>query len=294
MTFLEQANKDNGSNAGTYLLTIVIVLLSLTVGQFLMEVIAVEFLGYSLRHMPKDADLNMYLVLLLMPFSFVLLALMVCIRYLHKRPVLSLFTTRKTFDWKRFVFAFLLWGAIMGIALIAAILNGQPIQFQFNVSSFISLFLVSILLLPIQTTAEEVFFRGYLFQAFGKLFKKGWIAIILTGTLFGLLHWSNPEVAKIGDILLVFYITTGIFLGILTQMDDGLELGMGYHAVNNIFASIILTNNWQAFQTDALFIDYSEPNFGPELYLTLFILQPLLLFTFSKVYRWKNWKNKLL
>jgi len=107
------------------------------------------------------------------------------------------------------------------------------------------------------------------------------------------LHWANPEVAKIGDILLVFYISTGIFFGILTQMDDGLELGMGYHAVNNIFASIILTNNWQAFQTDALFVDYSAPSFGPELYLTLLVLQPLLLILFAKIYKWKNWKEKL-
>ena len=68
---------------------------------------------------------------------------------------------------------------------------------------------------------------------------------------------------------------------------------MGYHAVNNIFASLIVTNDWQAFHTDALFIDSSMPEFGMEHILTLVIIQPLLLFLFSKKYNWKNWKEKL-
>ncbi len=293
MTFLEQANKDKNSNGGTYVLTVAIAFTALVVGQLFSELLANNFFGYSLANIPDSADLNIALALLLLPFSFLLLALILCIKFLHKRPVLTLFTTRKSFDWKRFVFAFLLWGSLMGIALLISILNGQDIVFQFDAAKFIPLFFVSILIMPIQTTAEEVFFRGYLFQVFGKVLKKGWIAIILTGVLFGLLHWANPEVAKIGDILLVFYIGTGIFFGVLTHMDDGIELGMGYHAVNNIFASIILTNSWQAFQTDALFVDNSPPSFGVELYLTLFVLQPLLLFVFSKVYKWKNWKQKL-
>ena len=77
-------------------------------------------------------------------------------------------------------------------------------------------------------------------------------------------------------------------------MDDGIELSMGYHAVNNIFASLILTNDWQAFHTDAMYIDRSEPIFGMESFLTILVLQPLLIILFSKVYRWKNWKKKLL
>lgn len=294
MTFLQQGNKDKGSNAGMYFFTLAIVFLSLVVGQVFSESIANSAFDYSLVNIPETANLNMALTLLLMPFSFVLLSLILCIRYIHKRPVLSIFTSRRSFDWKRLIFSFILWGGIMGIGLIVSILSGQPIEFQFDLTSFLALFLVSLLLMPIQTTAEEVLFRGLLFQAFGKTFKKGWIAILLTAILFGLLHWANPEVARIGDVLLVFYISTGIFFGILTHMDDGLELGMGYHAVNNIFAAIILTNDWQAFQTDALFIDHSPPAFGVELYLTIFVLQPLLLFIFSRVYKWKNWKEKML
>lgn len=47
----------------------------------------------------------------------------------------------------------------------------------------------------------------------------------------------------------------------MALMDDGLELSMGYHAINNIFAALILTNEWQAFQTDALFYGSCKTNF---------------------------------
>jgi len=292
MNFLEQANKGEG-NAGTYILTIVIALLSLVVGQFVVEGLANSVLGFSMLNIPKNVDLNLILSLMLIPFSFVLIALMFCVRYLHKRPILSVFTSRKTFDWKRLIFAFATWGGIMSISLIYAVFSGDSIEFQLNWSAFIPLFLVSFFILPIQTTAEEVLFRGYLFQAIGKLFKKGWIAILITGVAFGLLHGANPEVEKIGSILLIFYISTGLFLGIMTQMDGGIELSMGYHAVNNIFASLILTNDWQAFQTDALFVDHAPPTFGVESWLTLLLVQPLLLFIFSKKYKWKDWKKKL-
>lgn len=293
MNFIDQSNKGK-SGVGTYMLTTSLVLFSLIIGSATVEFIANRVLGISLQNISEGADLNTVLSLLLLPFVFLLVTLMLCIKYIHQRPIVSLFTSRAKFDWKRFFVAFTAWGAIMTFFLVVTVASGYPIEWNFKSSTFIGLTLVSLFILPLQTTAEEAFFRGFLFQGFGNLFKKGWISILLTGVLFGLLHWANPEVAKIGDILLLFYIGTGIFLGVITQMDDGLELGMGYHAVNNIFASLIITNDWQAFHTEALFIDKTPPAFGWESILTLVVLQPFLLFLFSRLYKWKNWKEKLL
>ena len=292
MNFLKLAEKDK-VGAGTYMLTVVIVFFSLVLGQMFSEIIATSYLGFSLINIPANADLNLVLTLLLIPFAFVFLAVVFSIKYLFKRPVLTIFTARSKFDWRRFFTAFGVWGAVLAIALGVGIAAGQPIDWNFNPSTFFLLLLISVFLIPIQTTAEELMFRGFLLQAFGKLFKKGWISLLLTGTLFGFLHWANPEVALIGNILLLYYIGTGVFLGLLTIWDDGMELSMGYHAVNNIFASVILTNDWQAFHTDALFIDRSGPVFGWESWLTIIALQPLLLFLFAKIYKWKGLKAKL-
>ncbi len=77
----------------------------------------------------------------------------------------------------------------------------------------------------------------------------------------------------------------------MTIMDEGMELSMGYHAANNVFTAIMITNNWQAFQTDAVFIDTSTPSFGLDSIVTLAIIQPALLLLFSRIFKWKNWKK---
>jgi len=237
--------------------------------------------------------LNSFFIYLLMPFIIGFFTLLACVKYIHKRNVLSVFTNRESFDWKRFFFSFSIWGGVMLLFFVISYLAGYPIYWNYEPSSFFFLVLISIFILPIQTTFEEVFFRGYLFQGLDTIFKKRIISVLITGALFGLMHGSNPEVEKIGMILLVFYILNGIFLGLIVLMDDGLELSMGYHTINNIFAAIVVTNDWQAFHTDALFIDKSAPEFGIENILTLLVIQPLLLYIFSKKYKWSNWKQKL-
>ncbi|MEJ6775723.1 MAG: CPBP family glutamic-type intramembrane protease [Crocinitomicaceae bacterium] len=293
MFFLKQGS-GAGEKLGMYFTTVGIAFLSLVIGQLFTEIFAVKTLGYSLTKIPESADLNLTLSLLLIPFSFVLTGILLSVKFIHKRPVLSVFTSRKSFDWKRFGFSFLVWGVVMFAFMIVSMNTGAPIEWNLNFTTFIPLLFISLFLIPIQTTAEELLFRGYLFQGFGFFFKKGWIAILLTGTLFGLLHLANPEVAKLGNILLLFYIGTGVFMAIISHMDDGIELSMGYHTINNIFASLILTNDWQAFQTEAMYIDHSEPMLGAESFLTILVLQPLLILLFSKVYRWKHWKEKFL
>ena len=152
---------------------------------------------------------------------------------------------------------------------------------------------ISLLFLPLQTSTEEVLFRGYFMQGLGLLVKNRWFPLLLTSVIFGLLHMANPEIDKIGNIALVFYIGTGLFFGIATLMDDGLELALGLHASNNIVAAFLVTADWTVFQTDALFVDTSEPSVSLTMFLPVFVLYPIMLLWFSKKYNWTNWKEKL-
>ncbi len=287
------------NDASQYLLTISIVVAAYIMLGYIPMYVSLYFSSFDLT---KSIDTpamisvfgnNLFLTIVLFPFIVVLLTLFVCIKIIHKRNVLTLFTIRESFDWKRFFFSFSVWGSVMAIFLVISFLAGYPIEWNFDASTFFILFFISIFILPLQTTCEEVLFRGYLFQGFGSIFKRGIFPVAITGVLFGLMHGANPEVEKLGTIMLVYYIVNGLFLGIVTLMDDGLELTMGYHAINNIFAALIVTNNWQAFHTDALFIDKSPPSFGIENIITLIVIQPLLLVLFAKKYKWTNWKQRL-
>ena len=130
-------------------------------------------------------------------------------------------------------------------------------------------------------------------QGFANLAKNKWFPLLMTSLIFGGMHWFNPEVAKIGPIILVYYIGTGLFLGIITLMDEGMELALGFHAANNLIGALLVTSDWSAFQTHSIFKDISDPSAGLDVILPVVIIYPILLFIFSKKYNWTNWKEKL-
>ncbi|MEZ4841555.1 MAG: CPBP family intramembrane glutamic endopeptidase [Flavobacteriaceae bacterium] len=123
--------------------------------------------------------------------------------------------------------------------------------------------------------------------------KNRWLPLLLTSIVFGLLHGANPEVEKLGWGIMVFYIGTGLFFGIVTLMDEGTELALGLHAANNIVAAVFITTDWAAFQTEALYIDTSEPSLGWETFVPVFVLYPVILYILSRKYGWKDWNQKL-
>ena len=239
-------------------------------------------------------DKNLYLFLMLFSFVVALLALFYVVKKIHKRNVISLFTTRKKIDWSRVFFSFSLWFIIsLSMLVISYFTTPDDFQWNFKPIPFVILVLLSFLVMPLQSSFEELLFRGYLMQGLGVLFRFAWIPLIITSVVFGLFHGENPEVEKLGNWIFVFYIGTGFLLGLLTLLDDGIELALGFHAANNIVAAIFVTQSWVVFQTDALFISNTEPTLGSETFFPVLVLYPFIMFVFAKKYKWKNWKEKL-
>ena len=244
--------------------------------------------------MTLGIDKNLFLFLMILTFIFGLIALILGVKFIHRRTFRSLVTSRKSVDFKRFWFGFISWGIIALIVIIIEIfLSPENYVWNFNPVPFFTLVVVSCLFLPFQTSFEELLFRGYFMQGLGILVKNRWFPLLLTSVCFGLLHGANPEVEKLGPVSMVFYIGTGFFYGITTLMDEGTELALGLHASNNIVAAFLVTTDWMVFRTDALYVDVSSPAIGIDMYLGVFVVYPVLLVMFSKKYQWKNWKIKL-
>lgn len=239
---------------------------------------------------------NVNLVFILLPFAGGLLFLLAAVKWLHNQSITALTTARPKIDWKRFWFIFFCWGAVSsGMILIGYFMSPEDYVLNFNLKPFLILCVIAILLVPLQTSFEEYLFRGYLMQGIGVATKSKWIPLLITSVVFGMLHIANPEVDKLGPIIMVYYIGTGLMLGIMTLMDEGLELAMGFHAANNLFTALLVTADWTAFQTHSVLKDMSDPQ-GAELMEVLvpvFVLFPMILFILSKVYKWTDWKEKL-
>lgn len=239
-------------------------------------------------------DSNLTLFLMLFSFAVGLFAIYLVVRYLHKQPFLELTTSRKKTDWGRVFFSF---GLITVTTLVVTLLdyynNPENYVLQFELVPFIILAVIAVIMIPLQTSFEEYLFRGYLMQGIGVIAKNRWLPLIITSVVFGALHLANPEVDKLGNIIMIYYIGTGFFFGIMTLMDEGMELALGFHAGNNLITAILVTADWTVFKTHSIFKDISEPSAGFDVIAPVLILYPIFLIILAYRYKWKNWGEKL-
>jgi len=293
MDFIQQAYK--GENSWwRWLLTILIVMSPFLLNFAIYFLLPEVYKGLMEDTANFQGNKNIFLIENLMPFAVLLVLLIVFVKFLHLRSFTSVVTSRKKVDWNRFFYGFVTWFLMTVFFLfIGYLLVPEEFVWNFKPVPFFLLLTICIILIPIQTSLEELLFRGYLMQGIGILTKTRWVPLIVTSTLFGLMHILNPEVSKLGYGIMGFYIGTGFLFGIITLLDEGAELALGIHAANNIAAAVLVASNWAVFQTDALFIDHSEPNLIYQMIIPVFFIYPLYIMFLQKKYGWKNWKEKL-
>ena len=302
MSFIDKAKEGNNSFS-SYILGIALIISVYLLGSYFLILdlqwnFGIEsFDGISQKEIVKILGNNRFLAWLVVPFLFVALFLVIHTKFVHKRTVLSIFSGRENFDWKRVLFSFSLLFSVLSLFLFIQYLSSDSLIFQFDIQKFIPLFFIAIFLLPIQTSCEELLFRSYILQGIKMRTKKNSVAVLISGLMFGAIHIGNPEIAKIGYHIIVYYMLVGVFLALISLFDNGIELALGYHAANNVFAALMITNNWQAFQTDAVFMDISDPGMGLDTIIGILFILPLVFFIFYKKYKWHSlkemWQDKL-
>ncbi len=300
-----QAAKQGKNGLGLYIASIFIIFLAWQVlGGFV-------FLGGIMAGLPEGADMmnamqemsndlnfeklgidaNYGLFFMILTFGCGVLGLWFSMKMLHKRPFKTLITPSKSINYKKIFTAALLWFAFMGVfELVSYFLDPGNYAFQFDGSKFFILVLISLLLLPIQTSFEELLMRGYLMQGLGLATGKRWVPLIVTSVIFGLLHIANPEVQEYGvGIMMVNYIQIGLMLGIITLMDDSLELALGVHAANNIYGATMVTFSASALKTPALFT-MQELNINTMTIAGL-VGSFIFILLLAKIYGWSDWSK---
>jgi len=237
---------------------------------------------------------NLRLFLLMISFVAVLPGIWLVVKKLHDLPLMSILSGRKNIDYNRILFSFCLWGAIISLMVITGyLISPDNYEINFKLKEFLILLIIAVCLIPIQTSVEEIVFRGYLMQGFGHWFNSRFMALFMSCSVFGILHIANPEVAQLGYGFIFVYFIGSFILGITVLMDDGLELVLGFHAANNIFIALLLTSDWTVLQTESVLKDISDPTFGIYDILTGSILYPSVIYIFAKKYSWTNWKEKI-
>ncbi|OXB25125.1 abortive phage infection protein [Flavobacterium tructae] len=298
--FLEQGIKPH-NKFWLYLLGSVLIIIASFIGQIPFSLAVFYKSWISGKGFPsndaavmKMFEPNLTLFLVMISFAFAFVGIYYVVKYMHRQTLLSVTTSRAEVDWRRVAFSFLLWSLFSVLSFVVLYFSSpENFVWNFKLVPFLILVVIGTVLIPIQTSTEEYVFRGYLMQGFANLARNRWFPLLMTSVIFGSMHVFNPEVVKMGYIVMVYYIGTGLFLGVITLMDEGMELALGFHAANNLVGALLVTSDWSVFQTHSLFIDISEPSAGVDVLLPVAVVYPVLLFIFSKKYNWSNWKEKL-
>ena len=179
---------------------------------------------------------------------------------LGPRPLGLIFSVTGRIRWKWLLLCFLVAVGVYAVVNLAGIgldlaTGGTPTSVQLA-PGFGWLLATTLIVVPLQCTAEEVVFRGYLAQMVGRWLKHPAWAILLPVPLFVAGHvydvWGLLSVAIMA-----------VSMGIVTWRTGGLEAGIALHAVNNMTVSLFAMLG---------FVDMNETSGAPTDLVTEVIL----------------------
>lgn len=183
-----------------------------------------------------------------------LIGTLLAVRLIHARPLKTLVTGERQIRWGRVFAGAGVWLVIAAlVSVVEALLYPGRYVLTFQPVTLLLFALLALLLIPIQTSAEEFFFRGYLLQWMGLRLKNRWLLSLLNGLLFFLPHAANPEMAADSVLVGLSYFVMGFFLSLITLQDNGIELALGMHAANNLFAALFANYSITALPSPSLF-----------------------------------------
>ena len=217
----------------------------------------------------------------LISFLPLLLAPILLHRLLLRRPLRELFTrSRRSFHSDVLIGVMVMSFLLIVTGLPDFILNNSGYTWSFDGGRFFPYLLVALTLIPIQTTAEEVFYRGWIQQRLEKKGRSIWLISLTGGLLFALPHLGNPEVS--GNLLLPIlgYGSTGFMFTWVTMRDQSMGLAVGAHAANNILGGILVSSVDSALPSASIWVT-PEVQWGPAAFFSVLFV-PLFIWLTRK------------
>ena len=177
-------------------------------------------------------------------FVFILLpiALVVTLRILHHRSFLSLFgSVLQTI--RQFRRVFVLLCALFAVLWVVPMPDSLAPSPNLAFGKWLVVLPLTVLALLIQTSAEELAFRGYIQSQLAARFSSPLVWILAPSILFGLVHY-DPDLPTQNAMIIVLWATLfGVVAADLTARSGTLGPAIALHFVNNFNAIAIAAPN---------------------------------------------------
>jgi uncharacterized protein len=216
-----------------------------------------------------------------------LAGILIAVSLIHQRHPRTLVTARERISWTRighgFVAGFVPWVLLGGLGQY--LLYPNSFSFNSDLKTFALFVPIALVITAIQTTTEELFFRGYIVQGASLIWSNRVFLAIVSAAIFTLPHATNPESQEGGWIgmFLGLFVGTGLLYAIVSLIDGTTELAIGAHFANNL--AYFLLFNWSGsfFTTPALF---SISEYHARFYdITSLVLIPVFLAIVFRVFK---------
>ncbi len=226
---------------------------------------------------PSSAGLIAGYLVISASFPLFLLGTVLAVALIHRRNPLTLVTGRRSIDWRRMGTGFgVLFVLVVLFSFVEFLIYPSSFSLGPSLAAFVPFALLALVLTPIQTTAEELFFRGYLVQGASLISGNFLFLAVVSGVLSMLPHLlANPEVDAGFLPMALYYFGFGAFLAWVSLRDGTLELAIGAHAANNLYGAVVLSFEGSALNTPSLF--YTD-RFVPEYNLVQFLVAAALFY----------------
>jgi membrane protease YdiL (CAAX protease family) len=186
-------------------------------------------------------------------FAGIWLGLWVAMRFIHGEPLAALFGARRRVSRSGFLkglIAVLITSALSEVLLYW--LQPEIARGAISLSTWL-LFLVPIVALTLlQTSSEEMLFRGYLLRGLARRFQSPYIWALLPAVLFTSLHWSPGSSPAINACVLASIAAFALLLTLVVYVTGNLGAAFGAHLGNNLTGFLVISHQ-ESYNSFALF-----------------------------------------
>ena len=178
---------------------------------------------------------------LLASFGLMIVAVIVPLRFLHRRGPLSLIGPLPLAlrQFRQVMVALVLLNLV--ILVLPPWGMGAPLRPNLSPGLWIALLPLSLIGVLVETGAEEVVFRGYVQQQLAARFASPWVWMVLPAALFA---WGHYLPAEAGGNALAVALCAGVFgllMADITARAGTLGPAIALHFVNNVSAMLLVS-----------------------------------------------------
>ena len=194
-------------------------------------------IGWLLRGQPNFGDYQSRALAYELPdgilashlgIAGLLLVVLLILRYWHGRKAVWAISVQPGGRWRYLLICFVVAAAVLNIVMW--LVHGGNMAWQAAQPGWAIHLALILITSPLQATAEEFFFRGYLQQTIGSLAGRAWVGILCSALVFAFFHGSQ------NIALFAHRLGFGLIAGTLVWATGGLEAAIAVHVANNVFA----------------------------------------------------------